>query len=100
MGNNKFSEINFKIHNNSEELKKLNDAMKAYYNKYTTEIIVDKTKYKTERVSIASTVHYPDFATQLDQLYHDMADGKLGVGATTGSWFVGITTVKTAHPKP
>ena len=29
-----------------------------------------------------------------------MADGKLGVGATTGSWFVGITTVKTAHPKP
>ena len=61
---------------------------------------LDKTKYKTERVSVASTVHYPDFATQLDQLYHDMADGKLGVGATTGSWFVGITTVKTAHPKP
>ena len=61
---------------------------------------LDKTKYKTERVSIASTVHYPDFATQLDQLYHDMADGKLGVGATTGSWFVGISSVKTAHPKP
>ena len=61
---------------------------------------LDKTKYKTERVSIASTVHYPDFATQLDQLYHDMADGKLGVGATTGSWFVGISCVKSAHPKP
>ena len=45
-------------------------------------------------------MRYPDISTQLDQLYHDMADGKLGVGATTGSWFVGITTVKTAHPKP
>ena len=61
---------------------------------------LDKTKYKTERVSIASTVHYPDFATQLDQLYHDMTDGKLGAGATTGSWYVGITSVKIAHPKP
>ena len=29
-----------------------------------------------------------------------MADGKLDIGATTGSWFVGITTVKTAHPNP
>ena len=61
---------------------------------------LDKTKYQTDRVSLGSTVRYPDISTQLDQLYHDMADGKLGVGATTGSWFVGITTVKTAHPKP
>tara|TARA_S200000501_G_C20711896_1_gene694368 strand:- start:95 stop:418 length:324 start_codon:yes stop_codon:yes gene_type:complete len=61
---------------------------------------LDKTKYQTDRVSLGSTVHYPDISTQLDQLYHDMADGKLGVGATTGSWFVGITTVKTTHPKP
>ena len=61
---------------------------------------LDKTKYKTDRVSLASTVHYPDFATQLDQLYHDMADGKLGVAATTSSWYVGITSVKNAYPKP
>ena len=61
---------------------------------------LNKTKYRTDRVSFGSTVHYPPISTQLDQLYHDMADGKLGVGATTGSWFVGITTVKTAHPKP
>ena len=61
---------------------------------------LNKTKYRTDRVSFGSTVHYPSITTQLDQLYHDMADGKLGVGATTGSWFVGITTVKTAHPKP
>ena len=61
---------------------------------------LDKTKYQTDRVSFASTVRYPDVSTQLDQLYHDMADGKLGVGATTGSWYVGITSVKIAHPKP
>jgi len=36
---------------------------------------------------------------QLDQLYHDMTNGKLGVAATTGNWYVGITSVKTAFPK-
>lgn len=61
---------------------------------------LNKTQYQIERVSFGSTVHYPDIFTQLDQLYHDMADGKLGVGATTGSWFVGISSVKSAHPKP
>ena len=61
---------------------------------------LDKLKYQTDRVSFASTVHYPTITTQLDQLYHDMKDGKLGVGATTGSWFVGISRVKSAHPKP
>ena len=45
-------------------------------------------------------VQYPDVREQLDQLYHDMKDGKLGVGATTGSWYVGISSVKTANPKP
>ena len=63
-------------------------------------IELDKTKYKSDRVSLGSTVRYPRITTQLDQLYHDMADGKLGVGATTGSWYVGITSVKVAHPKP
>ena len=42
---------------------------------------------------------YESIANQLDQLYHDMKDGKLGVGATTGSWFVGISSVKTAIAK-
>ena len=61
---------------------------------------LDKLIYQIDRVSVASTVHYPNIGTQLDQLYHDMKDGKLGVGATTGSWYVGITSVKTAFPKP
>ena len=28
-----------------------------------------------------------------------MEDGKLGAAATTGSWYVGISSVKSAHPK-
>ena len=62
---------------------------------------LNKTKYQQDRVSLASTaISYPPIHTQLDQLYHDMKDGKLGVAATTGSWYVGITSVKTANPKP
>ena len=62
---------------------------------------LNKLNYKSERViGSATTSGYPPLQEQLDQLYHDMKDGKLGVGATTGSWYVGITSVKTAYPKP
>ena len=53
--------------------------------------------YIDGRVGITSG--YALLQTQLDQLYHDMADGKLGVAATTGSWYVGITSIKTAFKK-
>ena len=43
---------------------------------------------------------YTSIKDQLDQLYRDMKSGKLGVGATTGEWYVGITSVKTTYPKP
>ena len=57
--------------------------------------------YKKERtVGTATTTGYIDITEQLDQLYRDMKAGKLGVGATTGEWFVGISSVKTAFPKP
>lgn len=57
-------------------------------------------EYKETRViGTATTSGYPLFEVQLDQLYHDMKDGKLGVAATTGSWFVGISSVKTAIAK-
>ena len=64
---------------------------------------LDKLKYKRDRsknpvLKFPNT--YPTLADQLDQLYHDMKDGKLGVGATTGSWYVGISSVKTSFPKP
>ena len=57
-------------------------------------------QYKLERVvGVGTTAGYPSIKVQLDQLYHDMKDGKLGVAATTGSWFVGISSVKTAIAK-
>ena len=57
-------------------------------------------QYKIQRVvGVGTTAGYESISNQLDQLYHDMKDGKLGVAATTGSWFVGITSVKTAIAK-
>ena len=57
--------------------------------------------YKSQRrLGVGSTSGYPLIELQLDQLYHDMTNGKLGAGATTGSWYVGITSVKTTFPKP
>tara|TARA_R100000455_G_C6223790_1_gene87432 strand:+ start:389 stop:727 length:339 start_codon:yes stop_codon:yes gene_type:complete len=51
------------------------------------------------RIGTATTSGYGTFSSQLDQLYHDMKDGKLGAAATTGSWYVGISSVKSAFPK-
>ena len=60
----------------------------------------ENKEYKRQRVvGVGTTAGYESIANQLDQLYHDMKDGKLGVAATTGSWFVGITSVKTAIAK-
>ena len=60
----------------------------------------ENKEYKRQRVvGVGTTAGYESIQTQLDQLYHDMKDGKLGVAATTGSWFVGITSVKTAIAK-
>tara|TARA_Y100000356_G_scaffold38662_1_gene29641 strand:- start:30 stop:350 length:321 start_codon:yes stop_codon:yes gene_type:complete len=61
---------------------------------------LNKLNYRIDRAGIGTDGGYPDIAEQLDQLYHDMADGKLGVAATTGSWYVGITSIKTKFPKP
>ena len=76
----------------------LKNKIEEVYNKW------EANQYQRNRVGIGSTGRirtnvYPDISDQLDQLYHDMADGKLGVAATTGSWFVGITSVKNAYPK-
>ena len=60
---------------------------------------LDKLNYQIHRVGTATTSGYISIQDQLDQLYHDMKDGKLGVAATTGSWFVGISSVKTAIAK-
>ena len=62
---------------------------------------LNKFSYRHDRlIGTATTLGYPSVNDQLDQLYHDMKDGKLGIAATTGSWYVGITSVKTTFPKP
>ena len=59
---------------------------------------LNKLNYKQDRVlGVGSTTGYPTIQTQLDQLYHDMKNGTLN---TSGEWYVGITSVKTAFPKP
>ena len=69
------------------------------YNTWITDY--NSKVYQRSRIGIGTTseIVYSPIATQLDQLYHDMQDGKLGVAATTGSWYVGISSVKSAHPK-
>ena len=64
---------------------------------------LNKLKYKTDRTQpavLGFSTTYPDITEQLDQLYHDIEAGKFGANAKTGSWYVVITSVKTAYPKP
>ena len=58
-------------------------------------------EYKIQRVvGVGTTAGYPNIRTQLDQLWHDIDSGKFGANAKTGDWFVGISSVKNAFPKP
>ena len=43
--------------------------------------------------------NYPDIGDQLDALYHDIDDGKLGADAKTGTWFAAVKKVKDDFPK-
>ena len=54
---------------------------------------------QSQMYDINRKFEYASIKDQLDQLYRDMKSGKLGVGATTGEWYVGITSVKTLFPK-
>ena len=58
---------------------------------------LNKLSYRNER-QVGLTTTYASI--QLDQLYRDIDACKFGADAKTGEWFVGITSVKTAHPKP
>ena len=63
---------------------------------FKARLVVEKSlEYQGDRANT-----YPQVTEQLDQLYHDIAAGKLGVGATTGSWYVGISSIKALYPKP
>ena len=57
--------------------------------------------YQSKRtVGTATTSGYSTITEQLDQLYRDINAGKFGSDAKTGEWYVGISSVKTAFPKP
>ena len=60
---------------------------------------LDKLSYRNDR-QVGLTTTYASLQEQLDQLYRDVNAGKFGADAKTGEWFVGITSVKTAIPKP
>ncbi len=44
--------------------------------------------------------NYPALRKQLEMLYDDIKDGKLGAKAKTGKFFKTIDKVKTDNPKP
>ena len=61
---------------------------------------VDANAVALKKVQLTRAADYQPLQEQLDQLYRDVNAGKFGADAKTGEWFVGITSVKTAHPKP
>ncbi len=77
-----------------EETQIANDAAAQAAEKAATGYIMDR------KLGVGTTSGYISLPDQLDQLYHDINAGKFGADAKTGEWFVGITSVKTAFPKP
>ena len=97
-----------KLYPSVESFSRDGDTYKAY-DKDGKEVTIDKSAIDTEhnktdyqdlRVGIGTTGGYDLIENQLDQLYHDIESGKFGADAKTGSWYVGITSVKNAFPKP
>lgn len=43
--------------------------------------------------------YYPFLLDQLDALWHDIDDDKLGSTAKTGAWYLAIKAVKDKYPK-
>ena len=81
----------------------VSDEEKSLIASEEAEVLADDAVngYKKERtVGTATTTGYIDVTEQLDQLYRDINAGKFGADAKTGEWFVGISSVKTAFPKP
>ena len=78
----------------AEETQIANDAAADAAEKAATGYIMNR------RCGVGTTSGYISLENQLDQLYHDINAGKFGADAKTGEWFVGITSVKTAFPKP
>ena len=57
-------------------------------------IDVDIANTSTKRLR-----YYPYIVDQLDALWHDIDEGKLGADAKTGTWYLALKTVKDKYAK-
>ena len=60
----------------------------------------ESTTYVEHRTNAFSGYGYKSLPDQLDQLYHDIDDGKFGTDAKTGAWYAAIKAVKDKYTKP
>ena len=52
-----------------------------------------------DTTSVKRLNYYPFVLEQLDALWHDIDDGKLGDSAKTGSFYLALKAVKDKYPK-
>jgi hypothetical protein len=60
----------------------------------------ESTTYVEHRTNAFSGYGYKSLPDQLDQLYHDIDDGKFGTDAKTGAWYAAVKAVKDKYTKP
>ena len=65
--------------------------------KFTDELFTKATEYLKWFDGRINT--YKPTGEQLDLLWHDIDDGKLGADAKTGQWYTSIKTIKDTHAK-
>ena len=51
------------------------------------------------RINIVYQDGYKSLTDQLDLLWHDINNGKLGADAKTGAWYLDVKSVKERFPK-
>ena len=97
------SDKQFEVHEDfiwipySDEIDKGCGESDYEYNRATNQlqkIVREPTPY-----DLARKQEYPDFAEQLDMLYHDMESGVVP-GKEKSEWFAKVKEVKENNPKP
>ena len=56
--------------------------------------------YVEHRTDVHTGYGYKSLPDQLDQLYHDIDDGKFGADAKTVTWYAAVKAVKDKYTKP
>ena len=60
---------------------------------------ITRKETPTETYDVKRRWAYNIVTEQLDQLWHDIDDGKFGADAKTGVWYNGVKSTKDAYPK-